>query len=208
MGESHGDFSAAKADLELGLSGVRQAISTLQAYYGAGSAAMLQDDAKLGAFMQQPAEPEIHSKSHGSGQSIISILQVVEADFANNLAKLESEEAGAQSLYDKTSQENAVTKTIKEQGVKYKTQEAKSQDKTAAEYSADRETTNSELSAIVDYYGKIKDRCIAKPETYAAQKASRDAEIKGLKEALAILENETAFVQRKRSSFRGALSAV
>merc|ERR1719442_223053 len=159
--------------------------------------------------MQQPAAPETHTKASGAGGSIINILQVCESDFATNLAKEETEEADAQSEYEKVSQENAVVKTTKEQDVKYKTQEAKSQDKTAAEYSADRETANTELSAVLDYYGKIKDRCIAKPETYAVRKARRAAEIKGLKEALSILENETALVQRKRrGSFRGSLAAA
>merc|ERR1712079_875857 len=136
-------------------------------------------------------------------------MGVCETDFATNLAKEESEEADAQSEYEKVSQENAVTKTTKEQDAKYKSLEAKSQDKTAAEYSADRETANSELAAVLDYYGKIKDRCIARPETYAARKARREAEITGLKQALSILEDETALVQRKRhGSFRGALAAM
>merc|ERR1719416_340806 len=150
--ESHADYETAKADLELGLSGVRQALVPLRNYYG-GAAAMLQDDSKFGAFMQQPAAPETHSKSEGAGGSIINILEVCESDFASNLAKEESGEAEAQSEYEKVTQENAVTKTSKDQSVKYKTQEAKAQDKTAAEYSADRETTNAELSAVLDYYG-------------------------------------------------------
>jgi len=206
--ESHADYVTAKADLELGLSGVRKAVALLRDYYGA-SASMLQDESKFGAFMQQPAAPETHSKAQGAGESIIDILQVCESDFATNLAKEESEEADAQSEYEKVSQENAVVKTTKEQDAKYKRQEAKSQDKTAAEYSADREAANSELSAVLDYYGKIKDRCIAKPETYAARKARREAEIAGLKQALSILEDETALVQRqRRGSFRGALVAL
>jgi len=204
--EEHADFETAKTDLELGLSGVRQALRTLRDYYGAG-AAMLQDDAKFGAFMQQPAAPEAFSNSQGAGGSIIDILQVCESDFATNLAKEETEEADGQAEYEKVTQDNAVTKTSKDQAVKYKTQEAKSQDKTSAEYSADRETASAELSAVLEYYGKIKDRCIAKPETYAARKARREAEIQGLKEALSILEDETALVQRKRhGSFRGSLS--
>merc|ERR1719162_2968305 len=206
--ESHAAYGTAKTDLELGLSGVRHALDVLRDYYAAGSASMLQDDSKFSAFMQQPAAPETHSESQGAGESIINILQVCESDFATNLAKEESEEADAQSEYEKISQENAVTKTTKEQDVKYKTQESKSQDKTAAEYSADRETTNAELSAVLEYHGKIKDRCIAKPETYGARKARREAEIAGLKEAARILEDETALVQRKRhGSFRGTLSA-
>merc|ERR550532_3970326 len=206
--ESHADYETAKADLELGLSGVRKAIGLLRDYYG-GAASMLQDDTRFGAFMQQPAAPQTHSKAQGAGESIINILQVCETDFATNLAKEESEEADAQSEYEKVSQENAVTKTTKEQDAKYKSQEAKSQDGTVAEYSADRDTTNSELSAVLDYYGKIKDRCIARPETYAARKARREAEINGLKQALSILEDETALVQRKRrGSFRGSLVAA
>merc|ERR1712038_1071737 len=205
--ESHADYVTAKADLELGLSGVRKAVALLRDYYGA-SASMIQDESKFGAFMQQPSAPELHGKSQGAGESIINILQVCESDFATNLAKEESEEADAQSEYEKVSQQNAVTKTTKEQDVKYKSLESKAQDKTAAEYSSDRETSNSELSAVLDYYGKIKDRCIAKPETYAARKARREAEINGLKQALSILEDETALVQRKRhGSFRGSLVA-
>merc|ERR1712151_923440 len=109
----------------------------------------------------------------------------------------ETEEADAQSEYEKVSQENAVTKTLKEQDVKYKTQESKSLDNTVAEYSGDRESANTELSAVLDFYGKIKERCIAKPETYAERSRRREAEITGLKEALSILEDETALVQRK-----------
>merc|ERR1712050_442888 len=150
----------------------------------------------------------LHSKSAGAGGSIIDILEVVESDFAINLAKEEAEEADAQSEYDKVTQENAVTKTLKDQDVKYRSQEARSQDATVAEYSSDRETTNTELGAVLEYYSKIKDRCIAKPETYAERKRRREAEISGLKEALSILEDETAFVQRKRHGvFRGSLAA-
>jgi DNA repair exonuclease SbcCD ATPase subunit len=201
-------YSTAKADLELGLSGVRKALDTLRDYYGSG-AAMVQED-KFGAFMQQPAVPEKHSQAAGAGGSIIDILEVVESDFATNLAKEEAEEADAQSDYEKISQENAVTKTTKEQDVKYKTQESKSLDKTASEYSADRETANTELSAVLEYYSKIKDRCIAKPEKYSERKERREAEIQGLKQALSILEDETALVQRKKhgANFRGTLAAM
>merc|ERR1711997_936741 len=143
-------------DLELGLSGVRKALGVLRDYYYGASASMLQDDSKFGAFMQQPAKPVLHSKSQGAGESIINILQVCESDFATNLAKEESEEADAQAEYEKVSQENAVTRTTKEASVKYKSQEAQSQDKTAAEYSADRETAATEHAAVMDYFGKIK----------------------------------------------------
>merc|ERR1711935_458069 len=177
------------------------ALSLLREYYG-NSAALLQSEE------QQPAAPEKHEQSGGAGGGIINILEVCQADFAKNLAKEESEEADAQSEYEKVSQENAVTKTTKEQDVKYKVQEAKSRDATVAEYSSDRQATNSEYAAVLEYYAKIKERCIAKPEIYEERKRRREAEIAGLKEALSILENETAFMQRKKHGhFLGSMAA-
>jgi len=190
--EENANYKAAKSDLTQGLTGVRKALSVLRDYYG-GSAALL----------QQPAPPQQHSKASGAGGSIINILEVCESDFATNLAKEESEEADSAEEYERTTQENKVTKTTKTQDAKYKTKEAAALDKEVAELSSDRDTSNSELAAVLDYYGKIKERCVAKPETYEERKARREAEIAGLKEALSILENEAAFMQRKHKGHRG-----
>merc|ERR1719325_164194 len=198
--ESHADFVQAKADLELGLQGVRQALGVLREYYGGSS--FLQNGLASTSQQSQPARPELHEKAGGAGTSIIGILEVVESDFAKNLAKEMTEEDDAEADYQKTTQENKVTKTLKDQDVKYKTQEFTGLDKNVADMTADRESTNAELDAVNEYYAKIKDRCIAKPETYEERQRRRSAEIKGLKEALAILQDETAFVQRKKSGLR------
>merc|ERR1719235_1564574 len=179
--ETHANFEVAKAELTQGLEGVRKALGVLRDYYGS-SAAMIQSDAEFGAFMQQPAPPAQHEKSSGAGGSIIGILEVCESDFANNLAKEESEEADAEREYETTTQENKVSKTMKEQDVKYKTKESAALDKTISELSGDRTTASTELSAVMEYYGKIKERCVAKPESYEERKARREAEISGLKE--------------------------
>jgi len=194
--ETHANFETAKAELTQGLTGVGKALSVLRDYYG-GAAAMIQEE--------QPAVPQQHAKAGGAGGSIINILEVCESDFANNLAKEETEEADAASEYEKTTQENKVTKSMKEQDAKYKTAEAASLDKTISELSGDRSTSNTELSAVMEYYGKVKERCVAKPESYEERKARREAEIEGLKEALSILENEAAFLQRKRHMRGGKL---
>merc|ERR550537_1828500 len=199
--EESANFKVAKAELDQGLAGVRKALSVLRDYYG-GSAAMLQEDNKFNAFMQQPAAPQQHSKASGAGGSIIDILEVVESDFTKNLAAEETEEADAVNTYEKTTQENKLSVTMKSQDVKYKTKEFKGLDKSISDLSGDRETTNTELGAVLEYYAKIKDRCIAKPETYEERKQRREAEIQGLKEALSILENETAFMQRGRRGHR------
>jgi len=203
---SHQEYVQAKAELEQGLEGVRRALSILREYYGSGAnAAMLQDGGDLAQAMQQPAPPTQHSKASGAGTSIVGLLEVVESDFAKSLAAEETEEADAESEYQKTSQENKITKTMKEQDVKYATQEYKSLDKSIAEFSSDRETTDAELTAVLDYYAKIQERCIAKPETYAERAERRKAEIDGLKEALKILEDEaSSFAQQGR---RGGVRA-
>merc|ERR1719387_2665353 len=131
------------------------------------------DDSKMSAMMDQPAAPEKHEKSAGAGGSIISILEVVESDFATNLAKEESMEADSAESYEKTTQENKITKTTKDQDVKYKTAEAASLDKEISELSGDKDTVASELSAVMEYYGKIKERCVAKPATYEERAARR-----------------------------------
>merc|ERR1719265_1769902 len=187
--ESHETYLVTKDDLTKGLDGVRKALVVLRDYYAAGSSAA--------AFVQQPAAPDAHSAATGAGTSIIGVLEVVESDFADNLAKEETEESDAADAFDKQTQSFKLSKASKDQDVKYKTQEATSLDKQVSDESSDRETENTELSAVLDYYGKLKDRCIAKPETYSERKARRDAEVAGLKQALEILETETALVQRK-----------
>merc|ERR1719162_1151666 len=198
--EENANYKVAKADLSQGLAGVRKALSVLRDYYG-GAAAMIQED-KFGSFMQQPAAPQQHAAASGAGGSIINILEVCESDFATNLAKEESEESDSAESYEKTTQENKVTKTTKSQDGKYKAKEAAGLDKEISELSSDRDTSNSELAAVMDYSGKINERCVAKPESYESRKARREAEIEGLKEALSILENEAAFMQRGRKGHK------
>merc|ERR1719420_2164851 len=191
--ETHAAFVTAKEDLEQGIAGVQGALEVLRNYYQSEDAFLQEPN---GSFMQQPAAPEKHEKSSGAGGSIINILEVAESDFTKNLAEEEEEEARAQEEYEKTTQENKINKATMEQDVKYKTQEYVSLDKAVAENTADRDGLQTELDAVLDYYEKIKDRCIAKPETYEERKKRREAEIAGLKEALSILEGQ-AFLQRR-----------
>merc|ERR1719386_599851 len=124
------------------------------------------------------------------------MLEVIESDFTKGLAEIIATEESSQALYDKTTKENEISKVTKEQDVKYKTQEAKSLDKAVAEATSDREGLQTELDAVLDYWEKIKEQCIAKPEPYEERKKRREAEIAGLKDALSILEGEAALLQK------------
>lgn len=196
--ETHSEYMQAKKDLEQGLTGVRKALGLLREYYGGAAAALLQNGPTFVALLRQPAMPQKQSAAGGAGQSIISILELLESDFAENLAKEETEEEDAQREYEKTSQKNKMAKVLKDQDAKFKSQEIKSLGKALTELAADGESAETEHAAVVEYYEKIKERCIAKPETYEERRKRREAEIAGLQEALNILESETAFLQRKR----------
>merc|ERR1719161_3416060 len=163
--EEHDAFMLAEADLAQGLEGVRQALKVLRDYYAqeAEGAALMQQD--VTAMMQQPAKPEGHSKASGAASGIIGMLEVAESDFARNLAEAKQAEETAQEEYDKTTQENKVTKAT-----------------------TDLSGAQTELDAILEYIEKLKEQCIAKPEPYEERKRRREAEIEGLKEALSILE--------------------
>jgi len=192
-------FNVAKADLEAGVAGVQKALQVLRDYYG--SASLLQGDDDFGGQMsslvQQPAPPAAHSKSNGAGGTIIGMLEVVESDFSKTLTEETVAEDEAQASYDKQTQANKVTKAMNEQDIKYKTAESKSLDKSVAEYSSDKGGLDTQLAAVLEYSGKLDAQCIAKPETFEERTKRREAEIEGLKEALQVLEEQTAFVQKK-----------
>lgn len=207
--DGHAAYVAAKADLEQGLTGVRKALGVLRDYYG--GAAFLQSSVRQSSDEEQPAAPEKHSKSGGAGSSLIGILEVVESDFSKSLVKEETEESDAQASYEKITQENKVATAGKTQDVTYKSQEASELEKTIVEVSQDRDSTQAELDAVLEYWAKLQERCVAKPESHEERASRRAAEIKGLKEALDVLQSEAALVQRgsrrRTPALRGLLAA-
>merc|ERR1719375_968365 len=136
--EEKAAFDKAKAELTAGIGGVQKALGVLRDYYE--GAAFVQKGSNFDAFMQQPAAPKKHSAAGGAGGSIIDVLEVCESDFAKNLASVEQEEADAIEVYEKTTQENKLSTTMKSQDVKYKTKEFKGLDKSISDLSGDRDT--------------------------------------------------------------------
>lgn len=169
-------FLASKADMEKGLAGVKAALKILSEYYS--------------------SDDKAHEAS-GAGHGIISLLEVVESDFSKDLAEIMSAESMAAAAYDRQTKDNQIEKTTKTKDVEHKAKESSYLDKEAGELSADREGVEAELSAVLKYLAKIEEECIAKAETYAERKRRFDKEIAGLKQALDILESETALVQRR-----------
>jgi len=183
-GEEKAAFDVNSAEMEQGLNGIKMALKVLNDYYAKADKA--------------------HSSSDGASTGIIGLLEVCESDFSKGLAEMKAAEESAISTYEQQTKENEIEKVTKEQDVKYKTKEAAGLDKSVSELSSDKEGVETELSAVLEYLKRIEEECIAKPETYEERTSRREAEISGLKEALTILNDETAFVQTSHSVLRGA----
>merc|ERR1719316_1816781 len=162
----------------------------------------------LQTSVDQPAKPEFHEKSSGAGGGIIGMLEVIESDFAKNLAQETTEEDSAAVEYEKTSQENRVSKTMKEADIKYKTKEAAALDKEVSENQSDLESAQTELDSVLEASKNIRAMCELKPESYEERKERREKEIAGLKEALEILEGEAVFLQKRKGGRKGAFMHV
>merc|ERR1719264_768665 len=181
--QEHEDYIKNKADMEQGLTGVKLALKVLREYY---------------------AKDAAHAANSGGGASIIGLLEVVESDFSKGLAEMTATEESAQAAYETETEENEIEKVTKEKDVEYKAKESTGLDKAVAESSSDRSGVQTELEAVNEYLGTLKKECVAEAETVAERKARFEAEIAGLKEALRILESETALLQTSsRHSLRG-----
>merc|ERR1719161_1784849 len=182
--EEKAAFEKNHPEMEQGLKGVKLASKILNDYY-----------AKAG---------KAHGSSDGAGGGIIGMLEVIESDFTKGITEMVAAEQMAADTYEKETKENAIEKTTKEADVKYKTKEFTGLDKPIGELTSERSGVEDELNAVNEYLASLDKKCTYKVESYAERKARREAEIDGLKQALEVLESETAFLQtRARHALRG-----
>jgi len=178
-------FESQQAEMQKGIKGVQMALKVLREYYA--------------------KEDKGHEDSSGAGGSIIGLLEVVESDFSKGLSELVATEEASAKEYKAMTDTTEIDIATKTQDVKYKTKEHKSLDKAIAEFNSDKESVTEELSAVNEFIGQLNKECVAKPESYAEKKKRRENEIAGLKDALEIMENEAAFIQKgsKHRTLRG-----
>merc|ERR1719359_2571121 len=181
-------WAEAKSDFSQGLEGVRMALDVLRDYYASKDEALIQ-------------QPTGHSKATGAATGIIGMLEVVESDFSKMLAEGQVTEDQAIKEYETLSKDNEVATATKTTEAEYKTKDSKETAARLAGLEDDKGVAEKEYSAIMEYWEKLQPMCVAKPEPYAERKKRREAEIAGLKQALEILENESApaFLQIRRA---------
>jgi hypothetical protein len=193
--EQHEEFLKASQDAKDSAAAVAKAIDVLSEYYS-----------KAASFVQVGVQshtwqPALGGAKSDVGSTIVSILENCESNFAQMLAEQEADEASAVESYEKLTQDNKVAKAEKTADVEGKENELKQLEVAVGNYKENKATTSSELDAVLAYLDKLKPQCETKALSYAEQKAKRDAEISGLKEALTVLSGE-ALIQT--SSLRGA----
>merc|ERR1719382_902269 len=169
------DYKDIKADLDLGISGVKTALKILREYY---------------------AKDADHTAAEGAGGGIIGLLEVCLSDFEQGLSEATGEEESAQAQYEEETKENEILTTEKEQDVKYKTKESKDLDKATAEASSDKEATEDQLAAVEKELEKLHEECDEVAPSYEEITKRRAAEIAGLRQALDVLEGEAALLQQ------------
>jgi hypothetical protein len=183
--EEKAAFDKNSAEMKQGVEGVKLALKILREYYA--------------------QDGKDHGAAEGAGNGIIGLLEVCESDFSKGLAEMIADEEAAVKAYDQQTKENEITRATKEQDVKYKTKEFKGLDKQIADATNDRATVQTELDAVNEYYASLKERCVAKAETYEERVARRTAEIAGLKQALEILNAAPGLIQLKaKHTLRGS----
>jgi len=174
-----------RAEMKAGISGVKKALSVLKEYYA------------------QEGESRTDSDKKNSG--ILGLLVAVESDFTKGLAEMEVAESTAVKEYEATTSMNKAAKRSKDKELAYKKKEAAGLDKSAVETNSDKDGSQAELDALLEYLAKLNTMCMGKAEPYAERKSRRDAEIGGLKQALTLLGGEGMLLQKNltKRSFRG-----
>jgi len=140
-------------------------------------------------------------RDYGIGASVTDLLEVTESSLASCLTAVNLGEDGAASGYNQMTQLVSITKAVKEKDVKYLSREQTSLSREGAEAKGDLGSMSEELNAASEYEEKLKQRCIAKPDSYEERKRRREEELQGLQEALAMLNGDgISFVQRDTAS--------
>jgi len=197
--EEKENYLKASGDFKASAEAVAQAIQVLKDYYEGAALVQVNANNKKAAVVSADKQPSFGSARSDSGGSIISVLETAEADFTKLLAEAETAENQAVAAFRKLADEDELAKVAKLSSVKGRQSEIKSLEVSLGHYKDDHATANKEFDAVMDYLDKLKPQCETKVMSYEERKARREAEIEGLKEALAILDGDgIAFVQEKQ----------
>jgi len=160
-------FAQQLPEIEKSLEGVRRAIEVLKQYYGL-------------------RESDVQHKRKDGG-TIVSVLEVIESDFAKLLVETKTTEETQKDNFAKFSKTSSTT-------IAAKTTEMKSLRTTVQKERSDRTEIRSDYSSVMEqvesvkaYKSKLKGQCTNQADQYKEREAQRQRDLEGLRQALEII---------------------
>jgi chromosome segregation ATPase len=183
--EERATYEKVAADYTQAAEAVDDAIDALKEYYGSVKLVQVSSNVK-----SKKAPPTLGGAKTDSAGGIISILETMGEEFRKSLKSAGAEERAAQNDFDAMIQDNKESKAAKSAEIAGSQSEIKSLSVAIHNFGGDKKMASKELGSVEEYVAKLKPQCGGKTTSYAERKAKMEAEITGLKEALAILEAE------------------
>merc|ERR1712032_101508 len=134
---------------------------------------------------------------------IMEILATSQEDFEKLKQTTEAAESDSAEKFERAMQEAEVTKAKKTAQMDGKTKEKATVKVQISQISEDLGEASKALEAASSFLKEVKEQCASKAMSYEERKKRREAEIKGLEEALQILSPDegeflqTGFMSRK-----------
>lgn len=168
-----------------------EAIKSLEDFYrkAEGATALLHRTARV----SQEPPPIFDGPYKGLGAEsggVLALLDVIKSDFARLEASTKAAEASAQHDHDKFLEDSKILQVQKETDLKHSKEQKHAKEESILDKKSDLENAESQLSAALESYEKLKPTCMDVGMSYEERTRRRQDEIDALKQALRILEGE------------------
>jgi len=180
------------ADAKQAQDAVTKATQVLKDFYSSSAnLAMVQGQSSVGLkeAMREAALPT-YKGNQDSSTGIFGMLEVVLSDFARLESETSTAEDSQQAAYDKMMDETNEDVAIKETEMNHKSNKKDQANENVQSFKKNLAMTQEEVDKAMDYYAKLKARCVDTGNSYAERKAAREEEIVSLQEALKMLAGE------------------
>merc|ERR1719265_577012 len=184
--EQNANYVKVDTEFTAAAEAVDDAIDALKEYYG--DTALLQTQSKS---KRDDAPPAFGGAKSDSAGGIISILETMGEEFRKTVKENAATEREQLKGFEALMNDNKVLISTREAEIKGAESQIKSLDVSIKDSGGDLKMATKEKAAIDEYVAKLKPQCEGRVVPYEERKAKRDAEIAGLKEGLAILEEES-----------------
>jgi len=181
------------ADAKAGKEAVRQAIAVLQQFSNPSASLLQKASEPAEKPLLTPADVKIKSyaANHDASKGIVSILSVVQADFARVEDATTVEEAESERQYSTLMSDLKIETEAKEKAI-FDTQMAKDRAEESLHLKEeDLQQTHQTLDAAKIYHNTLKPSCVEVHVHWEDRVAKRKEEIEALREAYNILDGHT-----------------